>query len=424
MKPCPFKYIIYTAAVILTACSSNNSESVAEVDAAYSEVSRPAAGYWRGVLELSDTVTRELPFQFVMDGTGNDQTMVIQNAGEAIVLNKIVEKNDNLEIVWPVFESGFVVSTSDSTMSGYWYDLSRGTDYKIPFNAQLGSTMRFPISGHPAERLSGKWRTHFGNDEANALGIFNMNQHVVMGSFATETGDYRYLEGVVVGNQFKLSTLDGAHAFLFEGTIDGDSLWGTFYSGDHYSEPFYAVLDDGFTLRDANELTFLKEGYESISFAFPSVNGDTVRLSDPEFEHKAVIVQLFGSWCPNCMDETKYLVDLYEEEYNNGLRVVGLGFERHSDYERASRAVIKMRQDLLIPYPLLIAGRASKTEAAEKLPMLNHVMSFPTAIVLDRNHNVVGIHTGFYGPGTGTYYKEFKKEFEEMVDKALARRPI
>ena len=31
----------------------------------------------------------------------------------------------------------------------------------------------------------------------------------------TETGDYRYLDGVVSGSKMYLSAFDGAHAFLF-----------------------------------------------------------------------------------------------------------------------------------------------------------------------------------------------------------------
>ncbi len=382
---------------------------------------RPTAGFWRGVLSLSDTVQRDLPFQFILDGTGADQRMVIQNASEAIVLNRMIERDDSLEIVWPVFESGFVVSFTDSTMDGYWYDLSRGDQYKIPFSAVNRSTMRFPTDEAPSEDFQGRWRTHFGEGEANALGIFTVNLYIAMGSFATETGDYRFLEGIIDGNEFKLSTLDGAHAFLFEGVIYGDSLWGTFYSGNHYSRNFYAIRDDEYTLTDADSLTFLKEGYNSLEFAFPDVSGDTVRLTDAAFENKAVVVQLFGSWCPNCMDESKYLVKLHEEKYDQGLRVVGLGFERHKEFDLAAQAIIKMRQDLLIPYPLLVAGRASKTEAAEKLPMLNHVLSFPTAIVLNRQHEVVAIHTGFYGPGTGVYYDEFVEEFDAVIDRALAQ---
>lgn len=55
----------------------------------------------------------------------------------------------------------------------------------------------------------------------------------------TETGDYRYLEGVVNGNQLQLSTFDGAHAFLFTGTVTDSTINGHFYSGNHWKEPFF-----------------------------------------------------------------------------------------------------------------------------------------------------------------------------------------
>lgn len=385
------------------------------------EHSLPLNGFWRGELALSDTVDRSLPFQFLVEGPLGKQQMIVQNGREAIVLNPFLEIRDSIEVVWPVFESGFVFATTDSTMKGYWYDLSRGSTYKIPFAAEYGQQYRFNQLERPTEAIQGNWRTHFGQKSPNAIGIFNQEGGLITGSFATETGDYRFLEGVLQSNRFQLSTLDGSHAFYFEGTISGDSLWGTFYSGNHYSESFYAVRDSTFELRKASELTYLKEGYPAIGFAFPDVNGDTLRLSDAQFNNKAVIIQLLGSWCPNCMDETRYLSELYDKESMNGLEIVGLGFERHEEFEQAAKALIKMRQDLLVPYPLLVAGPASKTAAAEKLPMLNHVLSFPTAIVLDRKHEVVGIHTGFYGPGTGDYYLDFKQEFEILVERALRK---
>ena len=386
---------------------------------AFNEQNLPLNGYWRGELALSDTTDRPLPFQFLVEGPLGMQQMIVQNGREAIVLNTFIEIWDSIEVVWPVFESGFVFATTDSTMEGYWYDLSRGPSYKIPFSAKYNQQYRFNQIERPSEVFEGSWRTHFGQQEANALGVFKQEGGLVTGSFATETGDYRFLEGVIQSDRFQLSTLDGSHAFYFEGSISGDSLWGMFYSGNHYSEKFYAVRDSVFELKKASELTYLKEGYSTVDFAFPDVSGDTIRLGDPQFDNKAVIIQLLGSWCPNCMDETLYLTELYEKEVANGLEIVGLAFERHEEFDKASKALIKMRQDLLVPYSLLVAGPASKTAAAEKLPMLNHVLSFPTSIVLDRKHEVVGIHTGFYGPGTGKYYLEFKEEFEILVERAL-----
>jgi thiol-disulfide isomerase/thioredoxin len=60
-------------------------------------------------------------------------------------------------------------------------------------------------------------------------------------------------------------------------------------------------------LPDAEKLTYLKEGYDRITFSFPIVTGKKVSLTDDKYRGKVVILQLFGTWCPNCMDETKFL---------------------------------------------------------------------------------------------------------------------
>ena len=64
-----------------------------------------------------------------------------------------------------------------------------------------------------------------GEDAYPAKGIFfQKDGDVVTGTFRTKTGDYRYLEGVMDGNRLKLSTFDGAHAFLFTATVSDSTL--------------------------------------------------------------------------------------------------------------------------------------------------------------------------------------------------------
>ena len=119
------------------------------------------------------------------------------------------------------------------------------------------------------------------------------------------------------------------------------------------------------------------------------------------------------------MDETAYLVSLYNKFQPEGLEVVSLAFEKSDKLQTNKRSLERLRGHFGIPYPLLMAGRASKKEAAQKLPMLNHVLSFPTTIFIDRNGNVRRIHTGFSGPGTGEYYQEFVDETDDFVLRLL-----
>jgi thiol-disulfide isomerase/thioredoxin len=285
----------------------------------------------------------------------------------------------------------------------------------------------------PAQQFGGKWAVYFDHDKAdlgdlkpNAIGVFEQKGNGIRGTFMTETGDYRFLEGCVEGNAFSLNTFDGAHIFRFDAAMleSGDEremIKGTFRSGNHYQTPWVAVRDDSVTLRAADDLTYLNPGYDRLTFSFPDLNGDTVSLSDERFAGKPVIVQIMGSWCPNCMDESRLYAGWYKKYNPQGLEIIGLAFERHEDFGKASAAVRRLSDRLDIQYPMLIAGRASKTEAAEKLPMLNHVLSFPTSIFIDKTGAVRKIHTGFNGPGTGKFYDEFVKEYEALIEEMLGK---
>ena len=52
--------------------------------------------------------------------------------------------------------------------------------------------------------------------------------------------------------------------------------------------------------------------------------------------------------------------------------------------------------------------------------MLNHVLSYPTSIFIDKTGKVRKIHTGFNGPATGEKYTEFKTEFNAFMTMLLA----
>lgn len=72
-------------------------------------------------------------------------------------------------------------------------------------------------------------------DTTKAIGEFVQVENNLTGTFLTESGDYRYLDGTVQANKLYLSCFDGAHAFLFEGKIEADNtINGIFYSGKNY----------------------------------------------------------------------------------------------------------------------------------------------------------------------------------------------
>ena len=375
-----------------------------------------AKGNWLVELELMDN--QVLPFNLKVEKNINgDYEMNIINADEVIRIDEVEVKGDSIFMYTPVFE-GFLAGTfTDSIIEGQF--IKESLDRIVPFKAIHGVNERFMVANNKdKENVTGIWETYFSpnlEEEYVGKGIFLQEGNKVTGTFRTTTGDYRFLDGVMDGDSLKLSAFDGAHAFLFTAKVTDSSMNGVFYSGNHFKEPFVATRNDDFELPDPDSLTFLNEGYDKLAFTFPDSNGDKVSLSDDRFHNKVVIVQLMGTWCPNCLDETKFLVEYMAE--NKDIEVIGLAFESAKTEDKAFKGIQRLKDRIGVGYPILLAqyGTYDKLKAQEKLPMLNHVLSYPTTIFIDKKGNVRKIHTGFNGPATGEKYIEFKKEFNELV---------
>ena len=126
-----------------------------------------------------------------------------------------------------------------------------------------------------------------------------------------------------------------------------------------------------------------------------------------------------GSWCPNCMDESKFYSELYNEYSAKGLEIISVCFEPFEEFKKNQALVKKVKNELNIPYEMVIAGRASKKAASDLFPMLSSITSFPTSIFLDKQHKIQKVHTGFYGPGTGPYYENYVAETKAFVNSLL-----
>ncbi|WP_323789616.1 TlpA disulfide reductase family protein [Psychroserpens sp.] len=373
-------------------------------------------GIWRA--ELQVTQDEVLPFIFEVTSA---QSLKIFNAEEVILVNDISYSNDTIVFKTPVFEGYVEAVVSNGNLKGNF--IKESLNRVVPFSAEFGSNERFVAETNIVNQdVSGNWEVVFSPDnEADryiAKGIFEQKGNKITGTFRTTTGDYRYLEGVMDGNVMRLSTFDGAHAFLFTAEINDDTMNGMFYSGNHWVEPFVGKRNETYELPNANDLTFLKQGYDTIDFTFPETNDHMVSLADDRFKNKVVIVQIMGTWCPNCLDESKYYSEYYNTRSNTNIEFIALAFEYAKTKEKAFQSINRLKADLVINYPILLAqfGTSDKFKAQEKLPMLNHVLSYPTSIYIDKQGEVRKIHTGFNGPATGEKYDEFKAEFAEFVD--------
>ena len=422
----------------LTGCSSNSTSSET---AATGGAAAPALtpGPWRGVLA---TQGQEIPFLFEVKTEAGKPVVYLINKGlngeERLRCEEISSAGDSTTIRMHAFDAALVVrADGKDKLKGTWVKYDSKTPYRVPVTATAGAQELFSAS-EKAEQIGsfgGTWRATFRDDSGEsypATGVFVQHRNQLTGTFLTTTGDYRYLNGQVSGQELRLSTFDGSHAFLFKAKngppepIDitkeyaPNTLFGDFYSGKSGHETWTAVPDPKAKLPDADTLAHLKRGESRINFKFPNViEGGSVSPTDPKYRGKVVVVQILGSWCPNCMDETNFLAPWYEKNKARGVEVIGLGYERSGDYKVSAAKLRNMRERFNIGYDVAFAGVSNKDSVARSLPQLAKFLAFPTTIFLDKKGNVRKIHTGFAGPGTGQYYQEEIAGFEREVNKLL-----
>lgn len=397
-------------------------------------------GIWRGVLKLDKPHStastseeeidkafnyKELPFNFeVIYDTKEDFHILIHNGSERIKIDDIKfgrdkkTGRDTLLFHFPVYDTYIKALYEENIIEGAWY-VNYKEDYSIPFIAFHGKDNRFPLNDIPASLdISGNWSCNFDFDKVEdaypALGVFALKENSLQGTFQTETGDYRYLDGSMYGDKFQLSCFDGSHAFLFEGKVfEDEEILGTFYSGKHYKANWKAIKDPSFNLESPFNLTQTISD-KAFDFSFRDTKGNIVNLNDPEFKGKKKLVQIIGTWCPNCRDESKFLVDYLSKNKPDDLVVIAIAFERYRDEKKAMQAIDRYIDKMNIPYKVLYGGYANKTETSEKFPQLNKIISYPTLLFLDTENNIKKIHTGFNGPATSDF-EEFKHEFDRII---------
>jgi thiol-disulfide isomerase/thioredoxin len=148
--------------------------------------------------------------------------------------------------------------------------------------------------------------------------------------------------------------------------------------------------------------------------------GDTIRSDGEQFKGKALIVDIMGTWCHNCMDAAPLLQELYTEYRKEGLEIVALSFEISSDPSLAKKNISLFRRRYGITYPVLFCGSIQETNIAARLhSQLVNFSAYPTTIFIDKQGVVRIIHVGFHGQGTGTEYRHQTDEYHTLVKTIL-----
>jgi thiol-disulfide isomerase/thioredoxin len=385
-----------------------------------------SAGIWRG--EIIRTDGHAIIFNFSVRKTGEKLIVNIMNGSERLLVDNIHLEGDSVFIYMPFFDSHFELRIIDQFhLEGNWIKNYGNRLVAVPFKANYNNAepFRFIAKKSSTFNISGRWSVFFRgeNDSTVAVGEFKQSGPWVIGTFLTPTGDYRYLEGVVDEDSLKLSAFDGGHAYSFESKIlDSNNMEGYFYAGATYIQTWVAEKNEQAKLPDEFSLTRLKDSANAtLHFKFPDLTGHLVSPGDPVYKNKVVIIQILGSWCPNCMDETRFLSSWYIQNKSKGVEIIGLAYERTPSFANAKRLLQPFITRFNVTYPILATGVAvdDSLRTEKTLPEIQEIVGFPTTIFIDKKGMVRKIDTGFNGPGTGDHYEIYKKEFNELVDNLL-----
>jgi thiol-disulfide isomerase/thioredoxin len=397
------KFYLLLLLALPMACTTTNEETTSTLPY--------ESGEWLLNFDVKDVT---IPIHITL---GEDSVMTIHNGLENIEAPMMLQ-GDSIYIELPHYQTYLTgVLTNETNIKGHWHNTQKGADYLVPFVAQ-SNNVHTDFSQSDVSKFEVQFSPNT-DDQYPALALFSLNEHAT-GTFLTETGDYRYLAGHFIDNQLQLSCFDGSHLFHFEAEMREDSLVnGLFYSGTHWEEPWHGKLNDQFELAHPDSLTRALDPNVPFELNLMSADGDFVTMDSTAFQGKVSIIQVLGTWCPNCLDESKYYQELYAKYADQGLQIIPVAFEKSDDFETSSITVQRYLNDLGIDYPAYIGGQANKQNASKAFPMISPIISYPTSIYIDKTGRICKVHTGFYGPGTGAYYQRYTQTTDEFIQEQL-----
>ena len=387
---------------------------------------------WKMKFHLNDSV--DAVFDVLLEHGDDSMGLTIENGGESIYLNSI-ERQEYPGFLFPYFESKIEWKPEDKGDMAWkgWFIKKGGKQVYFEAQRQPHTSLDENVAKNKLKQdlvIEKRQKVVFelGTPQVyNAIGLFQLNTNgTCTGTFLTETGDYRFLKGTWDNFHIQMQCLDGAHLFCFTADVaheEGNFYNGRFYSGNTYSESWEGMDDENFELRNPEELVKLKPGKEKEVFSFSAMDlqGNMRTFGAEDWKGKVTIIQLMGSWCPNCTDEGKVMASMHKKYGAKGLQIIPVAFERTDDIAENKKTLQKQMAQLNCGYEVYV-GRAEgkgKERAQNVFPQLEGVMAFPTTIMVNGDGRVVHIHTGFSGPATGKYYSKELLSLEKRILKYL-----
>lgn len=358
------------------------------------------------VFKLSDSVDARFLVRF------DERTFTLQNGLEPI---SMPTAGDGVYRV-PVFGGGWYLdkAAGANPTSGFWVDSLRppkdGRGYRVDF------TLEPPALYRPSDLIdSSTWDVWFdtpfvpqSSPSAAQLDLWP-TPGGVGGTMRTPTGDYRFLSGTFRNDSLVIQTFDGAHLYRFDATKQDDQwVGGRFFSGNHYQTRWAG--SPSVKWPDAGESVTTKQvDVDSLFVRILDRDGQSSEISLRPEPGNVFVLDILGTWCPNCMDEIRLLHSIQ----NDQVQLVSIAFERDTVAASAYRRIDRYAAEMDATWPFYLGGRANKQVAADAFPFLDRVISFPTTLFIQHD-GAVHVHSGFNGPATGDSFEAEKGRFQRL----------
>jgi thiol-disulfide isomerase/thioredoxin len=374
---------------------------------------------WLGKIEFKE---QTIPFRFELLLDGKTATGSFFNGAERVTSTAGTFDGVNVTLDFGHYATKLEGRLEGSKLSGSYGSKRSGfhafTALKVAGKRKPGAKTAPDIAGLweiPTESPKGEkaWRL-----------IVQQSGAEVTAAILRVDGDTGALEGTYSGGKFPLHHFDGARAYLLDITPRADgALDLKLAPGRGGAQSYVAVRPKAAREKglapptDPAAHTRVKDPNQPFEFRFEDVDGRIVSSNDERFRGKVVLVNITGSWCPNCHDEAPYLEELYKRYRALGLEIVAIDFEEAEQLADRTRlrAFIKKYG---IEYTYLVAGEPK--ELAAKIPQAENLNSWPTTFFLGRDGKVRGSHAGFAAPASGEFHTKLKREFEAQIESLLS----
>ena len=381
-------------------------------------------GLWDAAVVLNNRDgALEIPFRFELSGSGSNVKGSFFNGDDKTTSTSGTFQNGALSLNFDELGTKLDATLKDGQLDGQYSRGTRGAPY--PFHAKRFKPVQTGETHIPS--IAGLWNVQVGKStkgEAAWQLIVRQSGAEVSAAILRIDGDTGTLTGAFRDGRFSLSHFSGARPLRLELTPGAD---GTLALVQNTDKPLTAVRAEQAAAKglplpsDPTRFTSVKDPTEPFRFSFPDLDGKIVSNTDVRFAGKVVIVAIGGSWCPNCHDETPFLVELYKKYKKQGLEIVELSFEEEAQIKNPVR-VRAFNKRYGVEYTVLIPGEPK--DLNEKVPQGANLNSFPTTFFLGRDGRVRSAHAGFAGKASGKFHTELKEEVTALVERLLAEKNV